>query len=136
LRRLGSELDAFAEQIDVFMFAAMSAGQIRIARNLLQNRVQLSGSRRDPLQIFLVQHKPRIYLSLSFKHAHQTQNNTAKTATPKAANVTMNQNKFTSTVHAPLGRCPSIAIISFYGNLPSRFYLTHGQCTTLQRTAD
>src|SRR5882672_823096 len=74
------------------MFAVMSAGEVRIARNLLQNRVQFSGSRRDPLQIFLVQHKPRIYLSLSFKHAHQTQNNTAKTATPKAANVTMNQN--------------------------------------------
>jgi len=50
---------------------------------------------------------------LSFKHAHQTQSNTAKTVTPKATNVSMNQSKFTSTVHAPLGRCPSIAIISF-----------------------
>jgi hypothetical protein len=46
-------------------------------------------------------------------HAHHTQNNTEKTATPKAANVSMNQNKFTSTVHAPSGRRASIAIISF-----------------------
>src|SRR5947207_6535642 len=95
------------------MFAAMSASEVCITRNLLQNRVQVSGSRRDPLQIFLIEHSPRIYLMLSFKHAHQTQSNTAKTVTPKATNVSMNQSKFTSTVHAPSGRCPSIAIIFF-----------------------
>src|SRR5947208_13310183 len=115
------------------MFAAMSASEVGVARDLLQNRIQFRGRRCDPLQVFLVEHKPRLSIySVSFKHAHHTHNNTAKTTTPKATKASMNQSKVSSTVHAPTRGRPSIAIISF----AARFYLTRGQCTTSRRALD
>src|SRR5947208_14956754 len=103
------------------MFAVMSAGEVRIARNLLQNRVQLSGSCRDPLQIYLVQHKPRIYLIIFVQACPPDTKSHRKHGDAKSSKRRPESNRFTSTVQAPLGSRQSIAIISFYASLPSRF---------------
>src|SRR6266478_6105246 len=69
---------------------------------------------------------------LSVRHAHHTPSNTAESATPKAANVSMKQ------AHLPARFMPHGGVVRqsqlfFFHNVYARFYLTRGQCRTSQR---
>src|SRR5438270_12937921 len=73
----------------------MSASEVGITRNLLQDRVQFGRGRCDPLQIFLVEHTSRLLHVIRFAEAgHHTHSRTAPTSKPKVARINMNQSRF------------------------------------------
>jgi AcrR family transcriptional regulator len=53
-KELAFELDAFAQHLDVIVFALVLARQIRVARDLLQHRIEFGGSGGDPLQVVMI----------------------------------------------------------------------------------
>jgi hypothetical protein len=54
LSRFSGKLDAFAQHLDVVVFALVLPRQISIARDLLQHRIEFGGSGGDPLQVLVI----------------------------------------------------------------------------------